>query len=36
MPLTVLVDHEDPIAISRAGVLDPPVFEADINVPLAE
>jgi hypothetical protein len=31
MPLTVLVDREDQIAISHAGVVDPLVFEADIK-----
>jgi hypothetical protein len=31
MPLTVLVDREGRIAISHAGVVDPLVFEADIN-----
>ena len=36
MPLTVLVDREGPIAISRAGVVDPLVVEADINALLAE
>jgi hypothetical protein len=36
MPLTVLVDREDQIAISHAGVVDPLVFEADINALLAE
>jgi hypothetical protein len=37
MPLTVLVDREGRIAISRhAGVVDPLVFEADINALLAE
>jgi hypothetical protein len=36
MPLTVLVDHGGRIAISRAGVVDPLVFEADINALLAE
>src|SRR3984893_16805958 len=36
MPLTVLVDREGRIAISHAGVVDPLVFEADINALLAE
>jgi hypothetical protein len=36
MPLTVLVDREGRIAISHAGVVDPLVFEADINAILAE
>ena len=36
MPLTVFVDREDQIAISHAGVVDPLVFEVDINVLLAE
>jgi hypothetical protein len=36
MPLTVLVDHEDRIAISHAGDVDLGVFEADINALLAE
>ena len=36
MPLTVHVDREGRIAISRAGVVDPLVFEADINALLAE
>jgi hypothetical protein len=36
MPLTVLVDREDQIAISHAGVVDALVFEADINALLAE
>ena len=36
MPVTVLVDREDRIAISHAGVVDPLVFEADINALLAE
>ena len=31
MPLTVLVDREDRIAISHAGVAGPLIFEADIN-----
>jgi hypothetical protein len=35
MPLTVLVDREGRIAISHAGVVDPLVFEADINALLA-
>jgi hypothetical protein len=35
-PLIALVDREDRIAISHAGVVDPLVFEADINAPLAE
>jgi len=33
--LTVLVDREGRIAISHAGVVDPLVFEADINALLA-
>ncbi|HEX8895693.1 MAG TPA: hypothetical protein VF783_20375 [Terriglobales bacterium] len=33
--LTVLVDREDRIAISHAGVVDPLVFEADINALLS-
>jgi hypothetical protein len=33
---TVLVDPEGRIAISHAGVVDPLVFEADINALLAE
>jgi hypothetical protein len=36
MPLTVLVDREGRIAIRHAGVVDPLVFEADINALLAE
>jgi hypothetical protein len=36
MPLTVLVDREGRIAISHAGVVDPLVFETDINALLAE
>jgi hypothetical protein len=36
MPLAVLVDREGRIAISHAGVVDPLVFEADINALLAE
>jgi hypothetical protein len=36
MPLTVRVDREGRIAISHAGVVDPLVFEADINALLAE
>jgi hypothetical protein len=36
MPLTVLVDRDGRIAISRAGVVDPLVFESDINALLAE
>jgi hypothetical protein len=36
MPLTVLVDREDRIAISHAGDGDPLVVEADINALLAE
>jgi hypothetical protein len=36
MPLTVLVDREGRLAISHAGVVDPLVFEADINALLAE
>ena len=36
MPLTVLVDREGRIAISHAEVVDPLVFEADINALLAE
>jgi hypothetical protein len=32
MPLTILVDREDRIAISHAGVVDPLVFEADTAV----
>jgi len=36
MPLTVLVDREGPIAISHAGVVDPLVFETDINALLAD
>ena len=36
MRLTVLVDREGRIAISHAGVVDPLVFEADINALLAE
>jgi len=35
-PLTALVDREGRIAISHAGVVDPLVFEADINALLAE
>jgi len=35
MPLIVLVDRENRIAISHAGVVDPLVFEADINALLA-
>ena len=31
MPLTVLVDREDRIAISHAGVAGTLIFEADIN-----
>jgi hypothetical protein len=36
MPLTVLADREGQMAISHAGVVDPLVFEADINAVLAE
>jgi hypothetical protein len=36
MPLTILVDHEGRIAISRAGVVDSLLFEADIKALLAE
>jgi hypothetical protein len=36
MPLTVLVDREGRIAISPVGVVDPLVFEANINALLAE
>jgi len=36
MPLTVLVDREDLIAITHAGDGDPLVFEADINALVAE
>jgi hypothetical protein len=36
LPLTVLVDREGRIAISHAGVVDPLVFEADINALLAK
>ena len=36
MPLTVLVDREDRIAISHAGDVDLVLFEADINALLAE
>ena len=36
MPLTVLVDREGRISISHPGVVDPLVFEADINALLAE
>jgi hypothetical protein len=36
MPLTVLVDREGLIVISHAGVVDPLVVEADINVLLAK
>jgi hypothetical protein len=36
MPLTVLADREGRIAISHTGVVDPLVFEADINALLAE
>ena len=36
MPLIVLVDREDRIAISHAGDADLVVFEADINALLAE
>jgi len=36
MPLTVLVDREGEIAISHAGVVDPLLFEANINALLAE
>jgi hypothetical protein len=31
MPLILLVDREDRIPISHAGVVDPLVFEADID-----
>jgi hypothetical protein len=31
LPVTVLVDREGRIAISHAGIVDPLVFEADIN-----
>jgi hypothetical protein len=33
---SVLVDREGRIAISHAGVVDPLVFEADINALLAD
>jgi hypothetical protein len=36
MPLTVLVDREGRIAISHAGIVDPLVFEADMNALVAE
>ena len=36
MPLTILVNREDRIAISHAGDGDPLVFEADINALLAD
>jgi hypothetical protein len=36
MPLTVLVDRSGRLAISHAGVVDPLVFEADINALLPE
>jgi hypothetical protein len=36
MPLTVLVDRQGRLAISHAGVVDPSVFEADINALLPE
>jgi hypothetical protein len=36
MLLIVLVDSEDRIAISHAGVVDPLVLEPDINALLAE
>jgi hypothetical protein len=36
MPVTVLVDRGGRIAFSHAGVVDPWVFEADINALLAE
>jgi hypothetical protein len=36
MPLTVLVERKSRIAISHTGVVDPSVFEADINALLAE
>jgi hypothetical protein len=36
MPLTVLVYREGRIAIGHAGVVDPLVFEADINGLVAE
>jgi hypothetical protein len=36
MPLTVLVDREDRIAISHAGDVCLVVFEADVNALLAE
>jgi hypothetical protein len=36
VPLTVVVDHEGEIAISHTGVVDPLLFEANINALLAE
>ena len=36
MPLTDLVDRVGRIAINHAGVVDPLVFEADINALVAE
>jgi hypothetical protein len=36
MPLTVLADREDRIAINHAGNVDLVVFEADINALLAK
>jgi hypothetical protein len=36
MPLTVLVDRKGRIAISHAGVVDPLIFEAEINALLAD
>ena len=36
MPLTVLIDRQGRIAVSHAGVVDPRLFEADIQTILAE
>ena len=36
MPLTVLIDRKGRIAVSHAGVVDPKLFESDIQTLLAE
>jgi len=36
MPLTVLIDRQGRIAVSHSGVVDPKVFESDIQALLAE
>lgn len=36
MPLTVLIDRKGRIAVSHAGVVDPKLFEKDIQILLVE